>query len=190
VSAGSELTHYARHARLVRWLELFLRFVAGLLIVLGLLRWGIAIGAAPSISGNLAALSGAWQWATINLGVTYLVAGVGLWLLAPWGVVVWLYGAACEIAMHTLFAGTFGMELFPVGLQAGLIAIYFGLRRAIRHAAGNRYKARNAVRRAAAGELAISVRRLSVGAKEVLAPMLVLARLVAKEKKETTAPSG
>jgi hypothetical protein len=104
--------------------------------------------------------------------------------------VVWLYGAGCEVAMHTLFSGTFGLELVPVALQAGLIAIYFVLRRAIRRAASNRFKARNAVRRAGPGDLAISIRRFTVGAKEVLAPMLVLVRLVAKEKKETTAPSG
>lgn len=189
MSAGSELTHYARHARLLHWQVAYWRTLGGLLIILGLFRWGIAIGALPSVSDSFQDLSGPWQWATINLGVAYLVAGVGLWLLASWGVVVWFYGAASEILMHTLLAGTFQFRLYPVLLQAALIGGYVWLRRSINGASADRYKSRSEVRRAAGGDLAISIRRLTVGAKEGFGQILVLTRLTGKEKKES-APTG
>ena len=186
LAAGSELTHYARHARLLHWQVAYWRILAGLLIVLGLFRWALAIGALPSVSGNFEGLSVAWQWATINLGVTYLVAGVGLWLLASWGPVVWFYGAASEIAMHTLFSGTFETRLYPVLLQLVLIGGFLWLRWAIRNASINRFRSRSEMRQASGGDFAISIGRITEGAREGFGQILVLTRLTGKEKKRTT----
>ncbi len=183
MSTGSELTHYARHARLLHWQAVFWRTAGGLLIVLGLFRWGVAIGALPAIGAGFQDMTGPWQWATINLGVAYLVAGVGLWLLASWGLVVWFYSAACEIAMHTLFAGTFGTRLYPVALQLILIGGHLWLRRAIHNAGYNRFKSRNAALKAAGNDVAIGIKRLRTGAGHALAQVLVRMRIGEKEKK-------
>jgi hypothetical protein len=190
VSAGSELTHYARHARLLHWQTVYWRAAGGLLIVLGLFRWGAAIGALPAMGAGFQDLTGPWQWATINLGVAYLVAGVGLWLLASWGLVVWFYGAACEIAMHTLLAGTFGARLYPVALQLALIGGHVWLRRAIHNASHNRFKSRNAVLTAAGNGLAVGIGRLKAGARQTLVDTLVRIRSSEKEKKESPAISS
>jgi hypothetical protein len=185
VSAGSELTHYARHARLLHWQTVYWRTTGGLLIVLGLLRWSMAIGAVPAIGAGFQDLTGPWQWATINLGVAYLVAGVGLWLLSSWGLVVWFYGAACEIAMHTLLAGTFGTRLYPVALQLVLIGGHFWFRHAIHNASYNRFKSRNAVLKAAGNDLIIGVRRLRARAGQAVAQVRFQIRIGDKEKKES-----
>ena len=185
MSAGSELTHYAHHARPLHWQVAYWRVLGGLLVALGLLRWGAAIGAVPSTSPGFDELSGPWQWATINPGVTYLVAGVGLWILASWGAIVWFYGAGCEIAMHTLFAGTFEPRFYPVALQLALIGGYLWLRRSIREASSRRFGSPGVTRKLVAGDLAISIRRMVTGATNVLSKILVLTRLASREKKKS-----
>ena len=51
--------------------------------------------------------------ATMHLAVVDLVAAVGLWMRVAWGKVVWVYAALSEIALHTVFIGTFGTN-WPV----------------------------------------------------------------------------
>ena len=125
-----------------------------------------AIGAVPSISPGFDELSGPWQWATINPGVTYLVAGVGLWILASWGAIVWFYGAGCEIAMHTLFAGTFGAAVLPCSPSVGAdrrvsMVAAFGPRGQL-----TAVRITGVTRKLVAGDLAISIRRMATGANE------------------------
>lgn len=107
------------------WGTLVLRGLASLLIVLGLYQWVVIIGVAtPSAGTPFSDLPGAPQAAIINLAVAFPVAATGLWLLARWGVVIWLYGAFWQIAMHTLFAGTFGFQLVPIAIQLAMVGAY------------------------------------------------------------------
>ena len=47
----------------------------------------------------------------MHLAVVDLVAAVGLWMRVAWGKVLWVYAALSEIALHTVFIGTFGGDL-------------------------------------------------------------------------------
>ena len=72
------------------WLVVFLRTMAAVSLVKGLYHWAIVCGInAPSPSG-FDSYPTPYQVATVFFAVIDLVAGVGLWLAAPWGAVVWL----------------------------------------------------------------------------------------------------
>lgn len=104
------------------------RTLSGILILFGLVQWASIIGLVPVGSGAFAEQNGAWQIATINLAVAYLVAAVGLWMLATWGIVLWIYATVSVIAMHTVFAGTYGVDLLALALQLTVVAAYMALR--------------------------------------------------------------
>lgn len=80
-----------------RWtfaLNLFFRLVALLWIVEGLEQWRRII--APA-SGSFLDLSPPMMSATIFFAVLNPVAAVGLWLIAPWGWVVWLLTLIAQV---------------------------------------------------------------------------------------------
>ena len=68
-----------------------------------------------------------WKMATINLAVVDLVAAVGLWQRVAWGNVLWVYAALFEVAMHTVFVGTFGADYIQVAFHVFSVAGYLAL---------------------------------------------------------------
>ena len=153
-----------------QWLK---RMLAGVLIVVGLVQWAAIIGLVTLGPEPFSDASGAWQWATINLAVAYLVAAVGLWLLASWGVVIWIYAAAWEIAMSTVFAGTFGFRVLPVTIQVGLLATYAAVAIAVRRAETADDAAEREQRLAVRADRPVASGRYTESAKERIAQRLV-----------------
>lgn len=146
------------------------RALACVLIVFGLAQWAAIIGLLPVGAGTFAEQNGAWQIATINLAVAYLVAAVGLWTLANWGVVLWIYATASVIAMHTVFAGTYGVDLLVIALQLTVVAAYI----ALRLIATQELAPRRVAELVAPAAKAITARPLAVAAKASLSRALVL----------------
>ena len=68
-----------------------------------------------------------YQAATIFFAVIDPVAGVGLWLAAPWGAVVWLTSVISMAAVEILFPQIFGGNLWVVATELLLIGTYLGL---------------------------------------------------------------
>jgi hypothetical protein len=50
-----------------------------------------------------------------------LVAAVGLWLVAPWGAVVWLTSTVTMIVVHIFFDQVYGTDILVI--LAGVLAI-------------------------------------------------------------------
>src|SRR6266568_2330546 len=98
----------AEQARWTRRLTIFMRFVCLLWIFQGLAQWARIISTAE---GSFLDLTGASMAATVFFAVLDLVAAVGLWLVAPWGGVVWLL---------TLFAQIFVSALRPNFFYGGV----------------------------------------------------------------------
>src|SRR5215831_10314710 len=76
----------------VGWTErlvLFLRIMAIASMFKGLYHWGAVCGFIGEEGGFEAHIQ-SWQATTVFFAVIDLVAAVGLWLVAPWGAVVWL----------------------------------------------------------------------------------------------------
>ena len=105
-------------------LVLFLRLMAGVSLLKGLYHWSRVCGIGVGEGDLFEYHSIAWQTATIFFAVIDLVAGVGLWLAAAWGAVIWLTAVASMLALEIFFPQVFGGG-WPVELIEGtLLAIY------------------------------------------------------------------
>ena len=103
-------------------LVVFMRFVAVLWMLQGLLHWKVIL--APDRI-PLDALPDAMAAAIVFFAVLDLLAAVGLWLAAAWGGVLWLF-AACGGTIVLLFMPEFhfGGRPFLI-INVILIVIYF-----------------------------------------------------------------
>ena len=103
-------------------LVVFMRFVAVLWMLQGLLHWKVIL--APDRI-PLDALPDAMAAAIVFFAVMDLLAAVGLWLAAAWGGVLWLF-AACGGTIVLLFMPDFhfGGRPFLI-INVTLIVIYF-----------------------------------------------------------------
>ncbi len=104
------------------FLVVFMRLLAGLWVIQGLLQWSAILLPPQPLFDNVSALRGA---AVIFFATFNLVAAVGLWLATPWGGVIWLLGASAQILVALALPGFFSM--LWIGADIVLIGIYFGL---------------------------------------------------------------
>lgn len=152
-----------------QWLN---RILAGALILVGLFHWAVIVEAVALDSRTFSEMSGAWQWATINLAVAYPVASVGLWLLAPWGLVIWIYAAGFQIAMHSAFSGTFGFDLVPIAIQLALLAAFFTMTMTVRRAESADEAESREERRVVNADRPVGTGRYTAAAKDQIARRL------------------
>src|SRR5215470_5484997 len=101
-------------------LVLFLRVMAIASIVKGLYHWATVCGFIGE-EGGFENHAQAWQATTVFFAVIDLVAAVGLWLVAPWGAVVWLTATVTMIMIQLFFDQVYGTHLPVVAI--GLLAI-------------------------------------------------------------------
>jgi hypothetical protein len=101
-------------------LVLFLRVMALASILKGLYHWAAVCGFIGE-EGGFEAHTQAWQATTVFFSVIDLVAAVGLWLVAPWGAVVWLTATVTMIMIQLFFDQVYGTDVTVVGI--GLLAI-------------------------------------------------------------------
>jgi hypothetical protein len=117
----------AQGQRWAYWLVVFLRVMAAVSLAKGLYHWAVVCGInAPSSSG-FDSYSTPYQVATVFFAVIDLVAGVGLWLAAPWGAVVWLTSVISMAAVEILFPQVYGGHLWVVAVELLLLGVYLGL---------------------------------------------------------------
>jgi hypothetical protein len=119
VKAGPD----AEEARWTFYLTVFFRVVALWWIVEGLAQWRRILAPAQ---GSFIEYSAGSIAATIFFAVLDLVAAVGLWLIAPWGGVVWLLTLLAQF-----FVATIKPSFFFAGgvrwLDGLLLALYLFL---------------------------------------------------------------
>ncbi|MET3790138.1 DUF6163 family protein [Aquamicrobium terrae] len=109
----------------------FLRLIACLCLVSGVLYWIRLIGYYPGDLYRFDLMPVQWQIAASVLAVLFPFAAAGLWMLASWGPVIWFLCAAGEIAMHAGFPQYFGHRPSVVVTHAVVAAIYCGFRAAM-----------------------------------------------------------
>jgi hypothetical protein len=105
------------------WLTLFLRAVAVLSLAKGLYHWAVICGFGAAPGGGFEAKSSPWQMATVFFAIIDLVAAVGLWLGASWGVIIWLASSVTMIVVHAFLPQIYGFQ--PV-IIVGEIALIIG----------------------------------------------------------------
>ncbi len=99
IHAGGKAGPDAEEARWTFFLTVFFRFVALVWIVEGLEQWLRIL--APAAGSFLDYSTGSVA-ATIFFAVLDLVAAVGLWLVAPWGGVVWLLTLMAQVFVASI----------------------------------------------------------------------------------------
>jgi hypothetical protein len=113
-----------------RWsyrLVLFLRAMAGLSLVKGLYHWAIICGVGAPLPSGFDSYPRSYQVATVFFAIIDPVAGVGLWLAAPWGAVVWLTSVISMAAVEMLFPQIYGGNVWVSAMEILLLAAYLAL---------------------------------------------------------------
>ena len=113
-----------------RWasrLVLFLRAMAVASLFKGLYHWAVICGINAPFPSGFDSYSPPYQAATVFFAVIDPVAGVGLWLAAPWGAVVWLTSIISMAAVEILFPQIFGGNILAVLCEIALLGTYVWL---------------------------------------------------------------
>ena len=105
----------------------FLRAMAAVSMIKGLYHWAVIIGIGDGPGTTFETSPIAWQAATMFFAVLDPVAGVGLWLAAAWGGVVWLTTTISMAAIELLFPQIFGGRILTVIAELGAILAYVWL---------------------------------------------------------------
>lgn len=106
------------------WLVIFSRVVAGLTVLKGLYHWAAICGFGAGPDGGFLAQQLAWQIATVFFAIIDLVAAVGLWLAAPWGILIWLASAVTMIAVHAFLPQIYGSQPLVIMAEVAVICAY------------------------------------------------------------------
>lgn len=108
-------------------LVLFLRVMAGVSLAKGLYHWAIICGIGAPHPTGFDSYSTPFQVATVFFAVIDPVAGVGLWLAAPWGAVVWLTSVISMAAVQVLLPQIYGGHVWVIAAELVLLATYLWL---------------------------------------------------------------
>jgi hypothetical protein len=119
------------HGAMLNWagtdwsgrLALFLRVMACISMIKGLYSWAQVCGIIGEEGGFEAHIQ-SWQVTTVFFSVIDLVAAVGLWLVAPWGAVVWLTSTVSLIVVHVFLPQVYGTSVVVIGLNVVAVAAY------------------------------------------------------------------
>lgn len=109
------------------WLVVFLRVMAAVSLLKGLYHWAVVCGINAPLPSGFDFYPTPYQVATVFFAVIDLVAGVGLWLAAPWGAVVWLTSVISMAAVEILFPQIYGGHLWIIVLELILLGMYLVL---------------------------------------------------------------
>jgi hypothetical protein len=104
-------------------LVLFLRVMAIVSMLKGLYHWAAVCGFIGE-EGGFEAHVQSWQATTVFFSVIDLVAAVGLWLVAPWGAVVWLTSTVTMIMIQLFFDQVYGTDVVIVAAAVLAVLAY------------------------------------------------------------------
>ena len=111
--------------RLTIWLY---RAIAIVLFVVGIQYWARLLGIDAEGLGRFDLMPVCWKIAAPALAVLYPVAGIGLWLLAGWGAVIWVMIAIGETIMHLGFPELYGDANAWLGFHVAGLLLLMALR--------------------------------------------------------------
>ncbi|MFK7791703.1 MAG: hypothetical protein AB8B88_03425 [Devosiaceae bacterium] len=112
-----------------RWFTVLLRFIALVLTGRAIFGWFIVIEFLPPavVTDAMTANPTLYLSLLVIVSAVSVIAGVGLWLLAPWGAVLWLALVAADALLFFLLPEMRIVSVITVLLNAGLISIYLGM---------------------------------------------------------------
>lgn len=131
-AAGNEIIHLNADSKVKGQQEtdygfllvVFMRIVAGLWILRGLLHWKTIL--TPDAT-PFEALPPAVAACVVFFAVADLVAAVGLWLASAWGGVLWLFAVCASIIVTLALPGFHTSGRLMLTIDFALIVVYFVL---------------------------------------------------------------
>lgn len=102
----------------------FLRLVAVYCLAFGIVYWVRLVGFYEGALWRFDLMPVYWQIAAVALAVFFPFAGIGLWMLASWGPVIWFICAAGETVMHAALPHLFGQRLAVIAVHGSVALIY------------------------------------------------------------------
>lgn len=122
-------THKERLDPIERWFVVVLRIIGITLIARALFGWFILTGLfMPPEMPELGQITPDIRLGLFAVMATVgVIAGVGLWLLAPWGAVLWLGLVAADALLFFLLPELGLTNNTVVLMNGGLIVIYLGM---------------------------------------------------------------
>jgi hypothetical protein len=109
------------------WFLVFVRVMAVISLAKGLYHWTIICGINAPFPSGFDSYPTPYQVATVFFAIIDLVAGVGLWLAAPWGAVVWLTSVISMGAVEVLFPQIYGGNTWIIVVEVVLLGMYLWL---------------------------------------------------------------
>jgi Family of unknown function (DUF6163) len=106
---------------------LFLRMLSPVLLAVGVLEWAELLGAVHLDGKDFFADSLQGQAMVVFFAVADLVAAVGLWLTANWGIVIWLATAFARIARRAILAASVSLDMADAAAEVIAIAVFLVL---------------------------------------------------------------
>lgn len=126
----------AQNQTQVRWAMVqtwFLRTLALGWVVLGLAAWSVIVGADIVSTRPFEGRAMTFQAVTIYFAVIDILAAVGLWLLAPWGTVVWLIAVVSRLVIGFVFPAAHPMNLTSIASFTACILLFTWLAWMVSH---------------------------------------------------------
>ncbi len=123
LSQGSQA---GQRSRAGFYLVLFMRLVAALSIVEGLLHWKTVLGPMDE-RGAFMALPVSVTSTVVFFAIIDLVAAVGLWLATPWGGVIWLVSIGAQILVAVVMPDHYPYAWLIVVGDLVLVSLYMRL---------------------------------------------------------------
>jgi hypothetical protein len=109
----------------------FHRVIAVYCLMFGISYWIRLIGYYDGPNWRFDMMAYYWQIASASLAVLVPFAGIGLWMTASWGPVIWFVCAAAEAVMFLGFPGLFGSRPAVILSHFLVAALYCAFRVAI-----------------------------------------------------------
>lgn len=103
-----------------------LRVLSTIFLISAVVHWATILGIDTGAEG-FASLLPQQQFAHGYLALIEVIAAVGLWFGAGWGVATWLLAAVSELVMHLGFPETYGDGLATITFHVVTILGYFVL---------------------------------------------------------------
>ncbi len=102
----------------------FLRVVAIYCLLAGVLYWIRLIGFYPGDDWRFDTMPLYWRIAAPSLAVLFPFAGIGLWMTASWGAVVWFLCASSEFVMYYKYSNLFGWNPAVIAVHVTVVVVY------------------------------------------------------------------
>jgi len=109
----------------------FHRVIAAYCLLFGVLYWIRLIGFYDGPLWRFDLMPRYWQVTTVVLAAFFPFAGIGLWMLASWGPVMWFICAAIETLMYLGFPDLYGQRTPIVASHVLVIVLYATFRTVI-----------------------------------------------------------